>query len=158
MMLADAQTTLPDNFLVKVDRASMAVGLEAGPGPTTSIREYLNGLVLISRPTDYEIAGIPLDTKTAYFVKGYEGELTPEAIREAAVAAEFIPASAPAVSAEEQATHERTGAGGLARHYPQLVFPDGEWALPVHRRLERDDRDGQQVRGPEPEVPRPTTT
>src|SRR5438876_5492701 len=29
-----------------------AVGLEAGPGPTTSIREYLNGLVLIpGRPT-----------------------------------------------------------------------------------------------------------
>src|SRR5258708_8306297 len=40
-----------------------AVGLEAGPGPTTSVREYLNGLVLISRPTDYEIAGIPLDTR-----------------------------------------------------------------------------------------------
>src|SRR5947209_7856892 len=40
-----------------------AVALEAGPGPTTSIRGYLNGLVLISRPTDYEIAGIPLDTR-----------------------------------------------------------------------------------------------
>src|SRR5258708_27777507 len=40
-----------------------AVGLEAGPGPATSIREYLNGLVLISRPTDYEVAGIPLDTR-----------------------------------------------------------------------------------------------
>src|SRR5437879_868949 len=40
-----------------------AVGLEAGPGPTPSIREYLNGLVLISRPTDSAIAGIPLDTR-----------------------------------------------------------------------------------------------
>lgn len=40
-----------------------AVGLEAGPGPATSIQEYLTGLVLISRPTDYEIAGIPLDTR-----------------------------------------------------------------------------------------------
>jgi len=40
-----------------------AVGLEAGPGPLTSIRDYLNGLVLISRPTDYEIAGVPLDTR-----------------------------------------------------------------------------------------------
>jgi hypothetical protein len=40
-----------------------AVGLEAGPGPAASIREYLNGLVLISRPTDYEVAGIPLDCR-----------------------------------------------------------------------------------------------
>lgn len=50
--------------LFEAGRAGLeAVGLEAGPGPTTSIREYLNGLVLISRPTDYEIGGVPLDTR-----------------------------------------------------------------------------------------------
>jgi hypothetical protein len=36
-------------------------------------------------------AGIPLaDTKMGYFVKGYDGELTPEAIRTAATEAGFI--------------------------------------------------------------------
>lgn len=42
-----------------------AVGLEAGPGPGASVADYLNGLVLISRPSDYEIAGIPLDCRDA---------------------------------------------------------------------------------------------
>ena len=40
-----------------------AVGLEAGEGPGWSIRDYLNGLVLISRPADYEIAALPLDCR-----------------------------------------------------------------------------------------------
>lgn len=40
-----------------------AVGLEAGRGAGESLRHYLNGLVLISRPTDYEVAGIPLDCR-----------------------------------------------------------------------------------------------
>lgn len=40
-----------------------AVGLEAGPWPGASVSDYLNGLVLISRPSDYEIAGIPLDCR-----------------------------------------------------------------------------------------------
>lgn len=40
-----------------------AVGLEAGSSPAASIRDYLSGLVLISRPTDYEVAGIPLDCR-----------------------------------------------------------------------------------------------
>jgi thioredoxin reductase len=40
-----------------------AVGLEAGPWPGAAVGDYLNGLVLISRPSDYEIAGIPLDCR-----------------------------------------------------------------------------------------------
>jgi len=40
-----------------------AVAIDAGAGPAASIRQYLNGLVLISRPTDYEVAGIPLDCR-----------------------------------------------------------------------------------------------
>ena len=40
-----------------------AVAIDAGPGPAASVRQYLNGLVLISRPTDYEVAGIPLDCR-----------------------------------------------------------------------------------------------
>lgn len=40
-----------------------AVGLEAGPAPVATVRDYLDGVVLISRPTDYEVAGIPLDCR-----------------------------------------------------------------------------------------------
>ncbi len=40
-----------------------AVGIEAGPAPLSSVRDYMNGLVLISRPRDYEVAGVPLDCK-----------------------------------------------------------------------------------------------
>lgn len=40
-----------------------AVAIDAGVGPAASVRQYLNGLVLISRPTDYEVAGLPLDCR-----------------------------------------------------------------------------------------------
>ncbi|MGH2707771.1 MAG: NAD(P)-binding domain-containing protein, partial [Actinomycetota bacterium] len=40
-----------------------AVGIETGPAPLSSVRDYMSGLVLISRPRDYEVAGIPLDCK-----------------------------------------------------------------------------------------------
>lgn len=45
----------------------------------------------------------------AYFVKGYEGDLTPEAIKAAAVEARLIEGSAPSapVTPEEQAAHQR---------------------------------------------------
>jgi thioredoxin reductase len=40
-----------------------AAAIDAGPGVGSSLRSYLNGLVLISRPTDYELAGLPLDCR-----------------------------------------------------------------------------------------------
>lgn len=53
-------------------------------------------------------AGLPLsDPKMGYFVKGYDGDLTPEAIKAAAEAAGFLAPPAPEVPAEELAQHQQ---------------------------------------------------
>lgn len=56
-------------------------------------------------------AGLPLsDPKMSYFVKGYDGELTPDAIKAAAESAGFLnsaPPPAPEVPAEELAQHQQ---------------------------------------------------
>jgi hypothetical protein len=61
-------------------------------------------------------AGIDTDDPAAkYFVKGYDGELDPEAIRAEAVAARLI--GQPAASADEVSAHEglaRAATGGVA--------------------------------------------
>ena len=64
-------------------------------------------------------AGIqPDDPKQAYFVKGYEGDLTPEAIKAAAVAGGFAEAgeTVPAgeLQAHEAAANLSSGAGSTA--------------------------------------------
>lgn len=49
-------------------------------------------------------AGLDLNSKMAqYFVKGYDGELTPEAIREAAQEANLIPNQQKELASEQQA-------------------------------------------------------
>lgn len=49
-------------------------------------------------------AGVDLNNPAAkYFLKGYDGELTPESIREAAVEASLIPGSSAQMPAEQQA-------------------------------------------------------
>lgn len=60
--------------------------------------------VRIKRELAFAKAGIPLnDAKMNYFVKGYEGELEPDAIREAAVEAGFLVAQdAPQEQASDQ--------------------------------------------------------
>ena len=59
----------------------------------------------MKRELAFAKAGIPLtDPKMNYFVKGYEGDLEPEAIREAATEAGFLTIEQPA--AEQEATVE----------------------------------------------------
>jgi hypothetical protein len=60
--------------------------------------------VRIKRELAFAKAGIPLnDAKMNYFVKGYEGELEPDAIREAAIEAGFLVAQdAPQEQASDQ--------------------------------------------------------
>lgn len=61
-------------------------------------------------------AGLPLnDPKMGYFVKGYDGDLTPEAIKTAAEAAGFIGEPEPSIPPEELAQHQQAAnlsAGG----------------------------------------------
>ena len=47
------------------------------------------------------------DPKLSYFVRGYDGDLTPEAIRTAAAEAGFIDPPAPEVPTEELRAHDR---------------------------------------------------
>jgi hypothetical protein len=64
----------------------------------------------LERRLAFSDAGIVTsDPKLAYFVKGYDGPLTPEAIKQAAVEAGFLTAAAPSedVPAEELAAYER---------------------------------------------------
>lgn len=64
-------------------------------------------------------AGIPLnDPKLSYFVRGYEGETTPEAIRQAAVEAGFIDegAAGSGVPDAERQAQERLAAAATGAH------------------------------------------
>lgn len=62
----------------------------------------------LKRELAFARAGLPDDPKTTYFIKGYEGELTAEAIRTAAQEAGFLEApKAPEPAATERAAHER---------------------------------------------------
>lgn len=54
-------------------------------------------------------AGIRNDAKTAYFIRGYEGELTPEAIKEAAIAAGYLVAEDEVADPELESEAAATG-------------------------------------------------
>jgi hypothetical protein len=71
-------------------------------------------------------AGIPMDDpKTSYFVKGYEGELTVEAIREKAQADGFLAAE----KAPEPDPDEATNAAALAAQQRQTLLAQGGLAV-----------------------------
>lgn len=60
------------------------------------------------------------DPKMGYFVKGYEGEMTSEAIRQAAEDAGFLQTAPPPpqVSAQEMAQHQQLGAASAGGTVP----------------------------------------
>src|SRR6516162_727429 len=55
----------------------------------------------------------------------------------------------------KQSAYERAGFDLLTGERSELIFPMRERTLPTHHGLERDDDDGNDVRGAEPEVSRP---
>ena len=67
-------------------------------------------------------AGVPLDSPMAkYFIKGYDGELTPEAIREAAQEAQLIAPQQQVADTDKQAWREtnRIAAGAESNPGPK---------------------------------------
>lgn len=86
-------------------------------------------------------AGIdPADAKLSYFVRGYEGELNAEKIREAAVEAGFIeaPASGGGPSPEELAAMQRMEAAATGA---QTLPPDREAELHARLREAKNERE-----------------
>lgn len=71
-------------------------------------------------------AGLPLDDpKMTYFVKGYDGDLSPDAIKAAAESAGFLTAPAPEVPADELAQHQQ------AANLAGTGEPAGGWNGPI---------------------------
>ncbi len=75
-----------------------------------ALRKEREELIAAKRENAFIKAGIdPNDARFKYFVKGYDGELDPEAIREAGIEAQLIaPPSPVAATADEQAAWSRT--------------------------------------------------
>lgn len=70
-------------------------------------REAEAALAAAQRELAFAKAGLPLnDPKMTYFVKGYDGDLNPEAIKAAAEAAGFLAPAEAQVPPEELAQHQ----------------------------------------------------
>ena len=68
-----------------------------------ALKEKLAQAETSQRELNFVKAGMdPNDPKYKYFIKGYDGELTPEAIRQAAEEASLIPSQNKEVAAEQQ--------------------------------------------------------
>jgi len=68
-----------------------------------ALREKAAEAVILQRELAFSKAGIPMEAPMSkYFVKAYDGEITPEAIRKAAEEANLIQAQAPVANTQEQ--------------------------------------------------------
>lgn len=68
-----------------------------------ALKEKAAEAVNLQRELAFSKAGIPMEAPMAkYFVKAYDGEITPEAIRQAAEEANLIQSQTPAASTHEQ--------------------------------------------------------
>lgn len=82
----------------------------------------------MERTEAFRAAGLdPNDPKAKYFVKGYEGELTPDAIKVAATEAGFLTSGDPAQTpAPDLAAHERIAATVQGAGVPAPAAPVDE--------------------------------
>ncbi len=84
-------------------------------------KEYKAQLEAATRREMFREAGVPITPATEYFIRGYEGELTPEAIKAKAVEVGFL--SNPGATPEEIAAHQQATAIAAGAQPPNLA-PD----------------------------------
>lgn len=108
--LNPAQTTIHNAELRKLRKAAKEA------------EEWKQKVAEMERRETFALAGVPLDDPAArYFVRGYDGEMTPEAIKAAAVQARII--QAPPTTPEEIAAHQ-AAANAAAGADPVGVGPN----------------------------------
>lgn len=101
----------PDEQQTQADRNPLRAQLKRLEKELKTLREEAETNRNAARELQFAKAGVPLDDpKARYFVKGYDGDLTPDAIK--AAAAEIGLVEAPAqkqeeIPAEEKAAHQR---------------------------------------------------
>ncbi len=96
-------------------------------------------LAQLERERTFLQAGVPLDDKRAgYFIAGYQGENTPEAIRKEW--AETFAGQAPAGNGQATTEQERQQAEELARLQAGYDLTAGVAAIPPDKLAERDQK------------------
>ena len=93
---------------------------------TAELRKQVAEAEAAKRELAFVKAGIdPLQPMTKYFVKAYDGDLNPEAIRQAAVEAQLISPPQNQPSADEMQAWQRTNKVAAGSQTPQ---PPVDWA------------------------------
>jgi hypothetical protein len=83
------------------------------------LSEKVDRGAVAERKLAFAEAGIPLnDPKLTYFIRGYEGELTPEAITAEAAKAGFIKQSEPGAGDDDRSVFERHREASVAPGLP----------------------------------------
>jgi hypothetical protein len=114
-----------DDHVVSIKRSDIR-RLEAA---AKAAQEAESRAAAAERKLAFASAGLPLeDKRLGYFIKGYEGDLTPEAIKAAAVDAGFLEdasaGSADDVTPAEQQAHQRMSQTASAGGPPPNVKVD----------------------------------
>lgn len=102
-----------------------------------TLREIAAEAEKLQRELAFSKAGIPMDSPMSrYFVKGYEGEFTPEAIRKAAEEANLIkPTEAPVDSPEQKAWNRLQKASAAGETSDAVV----DWNAKLNQARNQDE-------------------
>jgi hypothetical protein len=102
-----------------------------------TLREKAAEAEKLQKELAFSKAGIPMDAPMAkYFIKGYEGEFTPEAIRKAAEEANLLQAQTPTAPVPEQQAWSRMQKASTAGETSEPVV---DWNQRINQAKSADE-------------------